>query len=72
VAGYYKLRAPQKQRNFLKICCGTLNTKITTRDNPEVFQYSSFAGISSTGFFLLERPNLFVICTNTFSKWWEG
>jgi hypothetical protein len=22
-------------------------------------------------FFLLERPNLFVIC-NTFSKWWEG
>jgi hypothetical protein len=23
-------------------------------------------------FFLLERPNLFAICNNTFSKWWEG
>jgi hypothetical protein len=22
--------------------------------------------------FLLERPNLFAICNNTFSKWWEG
>jgi hypothetical protein len=22
--------------------------------------------------FLLERPNLFEICNNTFSKWWEG
>jgi hypothetical protein len=22
-------------------------------------------------FFLLERPNLFAICNNTFSKWWE-
>jgi acyl-CoA reductase-like NAD-dependent aldehyde dehydrogenase len=21
---------------------------------------------------LLERPNLFAICNNTFSKWWEG
>jgi hypothetical protein len=23
-------------------------------------------------FFLLERLNLFAICNNTFSKWWEG
>jgi hypothetical protein len=23
-------------------------------------------------FFLLQRPNLFAICNNTFSKWWEG
>jgi hypothetical protein len=23
-------------------------------------------------FFLLERPNLFAICNNTFSKWWYG
>jgi hypothetical protein len=23
-------------------------------------------------FFLLEKPNLFAICNNTFSKWWEG
>jgi hypothetical protein len=23
-------------------------------------------------FFLLERPSLFAICNNTFSKWWEG
>jgi hypothetical protein len=23
-------------------------------------------------FFLLERPNLFAICNNTFSKCWEG
>jgi hypothetical protein len=23
-------------------------------------------------FLLLERPNLFAICNNTFSKWWEG
>jgi hypothetical protein len=22
--------------------------------------------------FLLERPNLFAICNNTLSKWWEG
>jgi hypothetical protein len=22
--------------------------------------------------FLLQRPNLFAICNNTFSKWWEG
>jgi hypothetical protein len=24
------------------------------------------------GFFLLERPNLFAVCYNTFSKWWES
>jgi hypothetical protein len=23
-------------------------------------------------FFLLEKPNLFAFCNNTFSKWWEG
>jgi hypothetical protein len=23
-------------------------------------------------FFFVERPNLFAICNNTFSKWWEG
>jgi hypothetical protein len=23
-------------------------------------------------FFLLERPNLFAVCNNTFGKWWEG
>jgi hypothetical protein len=23
-------------------------------------------------FFSFERPNLFAICNNTFSKWWEG
>jgi hypothetical protein len=23
-------------------------------------------------FFWLERPNLFAVCNNTFSKWWEG
>jgi hypothetical protein len=22
--------------------------------------------------FFFERPNLFAICNNTFSKWWEG
>jgi hypothetical protein len=23
-------------------------------------------------FFFFERPNLFAVCNNTFSKWWEG
>jgi hypothetical protein len=23
-------------------------------------------------FFFFEKPNLFAICNNTFSKWWEG
>jgi hypothetical protein len=27
---------------------------------------------SNTFFFWLERPNLFAICNNTVSKWWEG
>jgi hypothetical protein len=22
--------------------------------------------------YFLERPNLFAVCNNTFSKWWEG
>jgi hypothetical protein len=28
--------------------------------------------LRQTVFFLLERPNLFAVCNNTFSKWWEG
>jgi hypothetical protein len=28
--------------------------------------------LSEWKFFLLQRPNLFAICNNTFSKWWEG
>jgi hypothetical protein len=28
--------------------------------------------VFGSNFFLLERPNLFATCNNTFSKWWEG
>jgi hypothetical protein len=31
-----------------------------------------YAGNICFFFLFFEKPNLFAICNNTFSKWWEG
>jgi hypothetical protein len=67
-------RSENKFGTFVVFSCRIQNNKMAATRN--LYIESDYVGISNELLdlekLLLERPNLFAVCKNTFSKWWEN